>query len=1101
MEALTVCLAIETDHRARRDLDVLVDDGAPDLRVPPHLDVLEEHALFDLAERVHAAPDAEHASVNAAPRNDAAMAYHRVGRDPYPSLGLVAEHELGRRVVRRTSPNRPPEVIEVELGMDLDEIHLRFPVGIDGSDVSPVSPVGTFFLAGDEIRGEIVSEDRRALRHQTRQDVATEIVSAIRERLVCFELAHQHLALEHVVAHRGQAPGRVARHRGRVVDFLVKLENPPGRVDLENSELTGSLSWNRNRCDGGVRTHLFVARNHLPHIHLVDVVTAEDAYESGPLVADDVLALPDGIGRAAVPGFPGSLLSGYGLDVLVEDGRQAPVSRDVLFERSALVLRQDFDLAKTRVYEVRKNDVDDAIAARKRNGGLGPIERERVEALSFAARKHHDEDLARVERKNLGFRDHLLSALRDLACGVTGSKPQGPQNLTVMAAHETLSPMPTGPARRAAAAAGWVLWSAASAAYGAEPHPAPAEASSRGPSASPGPKSTSKPARAGDANARRTIAGGPTGDDVLPGAESADLRALREAELELFPAPSSSTRASHWPSEGQLPSSGEGPNVVATGLPPGPARLGAEANRIDVSWLEPLEMPDLPVRWDERVVRYLKFFRDDPYGRTTFANLYRHSGRWREMIRRALRRRSLPDDLAWVCMIESGFDATAHSSAGAIGLWQLMPETAKIYGLTIDHWVDQRLSPTLATQAAVTFLDDLHRRFGSWELALAGFNMGHAGLASVVRRYNTNDFWSLAHTEGTLPWETTLYVPKILAAAVISHNLAAFGFGDLLVEGAVETDDVEVAPATSLAAIAQASSCSLHEIEALNPELRASRTPPADGGDAATYTVHVPQGKGAAAAQALSRLRKDQPALERYTVRFGETLDQVATARRTTSQKLVELNAIVPGEVLRGGTVLLVPALTGGESAPAPSSPKTSVVVPPDLFVYPDRERVFYRVIALDTLKDIAAALHVSQDDLRRWNDLDAAARLQEGMTLQAFVAPDADLSGVVVLREKDVRVLPVGSDEFFAVLEQEKGFRRTTVTAKAGETVESIGKHFSVPPRTMERINRRSRNDTLKPGEAVVVYVPCKAPCAARAGTASSEPVVVGARSPQPTD
>jgi membrane-bound lytic murein transglycosylase D len=671
-----------------------------------------------------------------------------------------------------------------------------------------------------------------------------------------------------------------------------------------------------------------------------------------------------------------------------------------------------------------------------------------------------------------------------------------------MAARETLSPMATGSARRAAAAAGWVLWSAASAAYGAEPRPAPAEASARGPSTSPGQKSSSKPVRAGDANARRTIAGGPTGDDVLPGAESADLRALREAELELFPAPSSSARANHWPSEGQLPSPGEGPHVVATGLPPGPSHPAAEANRIDVSWLEPLEMPDLPVRWDERVVRYLKFFRDDPYGRTTFANLYRHSGRWREMIRRALRRRSLPDDLAWVCMIESGFDATARSSAGAIGLWQLMPETAKIYGLTIDHWVDQRLSPSLATQAAVTLLDDLHRRFGSWELALAGFNMGHAGLASVVRRYNTNDFWSLAHTEGTLPWETTLYVPKILAAAVISHNLAAFGFGDLLVEGAVETDDVEVAPATSLAAIAQAASCSLHEIEALNPELRASRTPPADGGDAAAYTVHVPQGKGAAAAQALARLRKDQPALERYTVRFGETLDQVATARRTTSQKLVELNAIVPGEVLRGGTVLLVPGLTGGETAPvAPSSPKTSVVVPSDVFVYPDRERVFYRVIALDTLKDIAAAIHVSQDDLRRWNDLDAAARLQEGMTLQAFVAPVTDLSGVVVVREKDARVLPVGSDEFFAVLEQEKGFRRTTVSAKAGETVESIGKHFSVPPRTMERINRRSRNDTLKPGEAVVVYVPCKAPCAARAATASSEPVVVGARPSQPTD
>jgi membrane-bound lytic murein transglycosylase D len=658
--------------------------------------------------------------------------------------------------------------------------------------------------------------------------------------------------------------------------------------------------------------------------------------------------------------------------------------------------------------------------------------------------------------------------------------------------------MATAPAWRAAVAAGWALWSASSAAYGADPHQ-PAETPARATNAAPGPKAASKALHGGDPSARRSIAGGPTGDDATPGAEGADLRALREAELELFPA--ASAAQGRWPSDLlRIPPGDDGPTVVATGLPPTASGPTTDASRVDAAWLESLEMPDLPVRWDERVVRYLRFFRDDPYGRTTFTNLYRHSGRWREMIRRALRRRSLPDDLTWLCMIESGFDAAARSSAGATGLWQLMPETARIYGLTIDHWVDQRLSPALATQAAATFLDDLHRRFGSWELALAGFNMGHAGLASVVRRYNTNDFWSLAHTEGTLPWETTLYVPKILAAAVIAHNLAAFGFGDLLVEPSVESDEVEVAPGTPLSLVAQAAGCSPHEIEALNPELKAARTPPADAGDA-QYPVRVPQGRGASAALALSRLRRDQPVLERYTVRFGETLDQVAQARRTTAQKLVELNAILPGEVIRGGTVLLVPGLSAADVPPTASGPKTSVVVPSDVFVYPDRERVFYRVLALDTLKDIAAAIRVSQDDLRRWNDLDAAARLQEGMTLQAFVPPDADLSGVMVLRAKDVHVLPVGSEEFFAALEQERGFRRTTVNAKAGETVESIGKHFSVPPRTMERINRRARNDALKPGEAVVVYVPCKAPCTARASTASSEPIGVSARPSLPTD
>jgi membrane-bound lytic murein transglycosylase D len=168
------------------------------------------------------------------------------------------------------------------------------------------------------------------------------------------------------------------------------------------------------------------------------------------------------------------------------------------------------------------------------------------------------------------------------------------------------------------------------------------------------------------------------------------------------------------------------------------------------------------------------------------------------------------------------------------------------------------------------------------------------------------------------------------------------------------------------------------------------------------------------------------------------------------------------------------PPATGTRSAQA-AGLKPGVVVPADEFVYPDRQRVFYRVLVGDTLKDIGSALHVTPDDLRHWNDLDAGARLQEGMTLQVFVAKDADLSRVVVVPEADVRVLPVGSDEFFAALERDRGFRRVTVLARAGDTLESIGRRFDVRPRTMERINRRGREQALRPGDAVVVYVPSR--------------------------
>ncbi|HEY6461475.1 MAG TPA: LysM peptidoglycan-binding domain-containing protein, partial [Polyangiaceae bacterium] len=227
------------------------------------------------------------------------------------------------------------------------------------------------------------------------------------------------------------------------------------------------------------------------------------------------------------------------------------------------------------------------------------------------------------------------------------------------------------------------------------------------------------------------------------------------------------------------------------------------------------------------------------------------------------------------------------------------------------------------------------------------------------------------------------------------------------------------------------------------------------------------------------------------------------TAHRTTTQKLVDLNAIAPGEALRGGTLLLVPSTDGAIAAPTAVAPgpKQSVVVPADVFVYPDRRRVFYRVQIGDTLKEIASALHVGMDDLDRWNDIDPGARLQEGMTLQAFVPEKADLTGVVTVPESDLHVLAVGSDEFFASLEHDKNIRRVVVTAKAGDTLESIGRRFDVPVRTMERVNRRGRSDALHVGDTVVVYAPAGVGAGGTAATASTSdgPVPLGPLPPAP--
>jgi membrane-bound lytic murein transglycosylase D len=595
---------------------------------------------------------------------------------------------------------------------------------------------------------------------------------------------------------------------------------------------------------------------------------------------------------------------------------------------------------------------------------------------------------------------------------------------------------------------------------------APAPAKPKPKPAPTTPKPVHAPTGVADSSVRQKVAGGPTTADVTTGVESAELKALREAEREFFP--SAIPQASPWPNELPAPMPREGGLVVhASGLPapsvPSAPPTTGEGGK-DLKWLTGLQLPDLPVRWEPRLIRYLELYKDDTRAHAAMGYWLKKSGRWRDHVRKTLRSKNVPEDLFWLAMIESGFDPTARSPAGALGMWQFMGETGRQYGLPQDRWVDHRMNVVAETSAAADFLSDLHRRFGSWELAMAAYNMGYGGLSSLVRRYNTNDYWALSRLEGSLPWETTLYVPKIIAASIVAHNLQAFGFQDLVFEPGVDFEETMVPPGTALSTVAQAGGIDKKDVETLNPELRALRTPLGE-----PYPVKVPPGKGAAVTAGLAKLKPLEPPLEKYVVRFGESLDQIAQARGTSASKLVDINAIAPGETIRGGMVLLVPPPKATTSTVQTDKP--IAIVPADVFVYPGRKRVFYRVATGDTLPEIANALKVSVDDLRRWNDVDPSARLIEGMTLQAFVPEGTDLSKVVTLAESDVRVVPVGSDDFFALSDSMKGKKRIGVTVKSGETLESIGKRFGVSTTTMERINRRDRRETVKEGETIVVY------------------------------
>ena len=574
-----------------------------------------------------------------------------------------------------------------------------------------------------------------------------------------------------------------------------------------------------------------------------------------------------------------------------------------------------------------------------------------------------------------------------------------------------------------------------------------------------------------DRVARQKIAEGPTDEDLRAGKDDPELRSLKAAERVLFPRPLTGVEPG-WSWDLPEAVGKVGPEVVTQGAPslrPSGAHREAASGAPDAAWLKSLAMPGLPIVLDEFVLKYLRFYRDSPSGKAIARVWTKKSGRYAAAMRSELARAGVPTDLVWLSMIESGHNPTIVSPAGAAGLWQFMPDAGRTYGLTVDRWVDERLDPERSTQAASRYLSDLYRRFGSWELAIASYNMGYGGLARSIRKFNSNDFWELVRYEAGVPWETTLYVPKIFALAIVMNNKKAFGLDAIETDPPESFDVVQVGPSVPLADVARSAGVTEAELLALNPAFLSGRTPPAiPGSNKPSFRVHVPVGKGALCTAALARIASDDEPLQTYLTKFGETVESIANAHGVSEARLRAINHVEPKEQLAAGTVLLVPRTPRAASAPANDE---VVVVPPREFAYAERARLFYRVLSGDTLSRVANAFAVSVADIGLWNALDENARLQSGMALQLFVDKRKTFSARTI-NPSETHVLVAGSPEFYDYFEGQNGRKRVVVSARENDTLATLGKRYGMTVGSMERVNRRSRTDKLRVGESVVVYV-----------------------------
>ena len=188
---------------------------------------------------------------------------------------------------------------------------------------------------------------------------------------------------------------------------------------------------------------------------------------------------------------------------------------------------------------------------------------------------------------------------------------------------------------------------------------------------------------------------------------------------------------------------------------------------------------DLPNIDNPRVDSWVTLFSTNAKVKSRFATWLDRKSTYEPMISAKLEKRDMPQDLIYLAMIESGFNPKAKSPAKAGGLWQFISETGQRYGLTVNKRVDERNVPAKATDAALSYLSDLHDRFGSWYLAAAAYNTGENRVARIMRQVTGSEKGSDADyykISSLLPKETQDYVPMMIAAARISKDPARYGF-------------------------------------------------------------------------------------------------------------------------------------------------------------------------------------------------------------------------------------------------------------------------------------------------------------------------------------
>lgn len=320
---------------------------------------------------------------------------------------------------------------------------------------------------------------------------------------------------------------------------------------------------------------------------------------------------------------------------------------------------------------------------------------------------------------------------------------------------------------------------------------------------------------------------------------------------------------------------------------------------------------NIPVVIDPTVQNHIRFFNTSI--RSRFEQWLVRLSRYRPIVENIFSEFNLPSDLVYLSLVESGFNPYAYSRAKATGPWQFMKGTGKLYGLRIDHYVDERRDPIKSTVAAARYLRDLYDLFGTWPLAMAAYNAGEGKVMRALHKAQAETFSDISKTK-LIRSETKQYVPRIMAATVIARNPDQYGFSQDPV-APHQFEEVVVNRPLHFRAISNTTGIPYEELRLLNPELRRDATPPGES----AYHLKVPVGTSAKVMQLLDRVPTYKfpplpPEKTRqvksdggrwYRVRVGDTLEKVSKRFRVPLKTLKAKNNLT-GPVIKPGEFLII---------------------------------------------------------------------------------------------------------------------------------------------------------------------------------------------------